>query len=70
MKRTNTPGEWTDGKDIYVGNPKDGFKKKTESKKEEPKKQEPKENYSLESWGDDPDSIDTLTVSEKDYLEK
>jgi len=28
MKRTNNPNEWTDGKNIYVGNPKDGFKKK------------------------------------------
>ena len=28
MKRTNNPNEWTDGKNIYVGNPRDGFQKK------------------------------------------
>lgn len=31
------------------------------------KASEEKENYSLESWGDDPDSIDTLTFSEDDF---
>lgn len=64
MKRTDIPGEWTDGKDIYTGNPRDGFKKKSQDKK----KQEP--HYSMESYGDDPDAMDTLTFSEKDYLEK
>ena len=31
------------------------------------KASEEKENYSLESWGDDPDAIDTLTFSEDDF---
>ena len=31
------------------------------------KASEEKENYSFESWGDDPDSIDTLTFSEDDF---
>ena len=68
MKRTGNPNEWTDGKDIYIGNPKDGFKKKSEAtKKEEPKEDK---NLNYDSWGDDPDAIDTLTFSERDYLEK
>lgn len=68
MKRTGNPNEWTDGKDIYIGNPRDGFTKKgEENKKSEGKKEE---FYSMESYGDDPDAMDTLTFSEKDYLEK
>lgn len=66
MKRTGNPNEWTDGEDIYIGNPRDGFTKKGEQKKK-PNKDE---NYSMDSYGDDPDAIDTLTFSEKDYLEK
>lgn len=31
----------------------------------EPSKEE--ENYSLESWGDDPDAVDTLTYSYDDF---
>ena len=31
------------------------------------KASEEKENYSVESWGDDPDAIDTLTFSEDDF---
>lgn len=31
MKRTNNPGEWTDGKHLYTGSAKTGFKRKDES---------------------------------------
>lgn len=34
MKRTSVPGEWTDGKHEYVGNPRDGFTLKTEPQPE------------------------------------
>lgn len=66
MKRTGNPNEWTDGKDIYIGNPRDGFTKKDK----EMKKPNKDDFYSMESYGDDPDAMDTLTISEKDYLEK
>ena len=66
MKRTGNLNEWTDGKDIYIGNPRDGFTKKGEQKKKAKKD----EYYSMDSYGDDPDAMDTLTFSEKDYLEK